>query len=229
MKRRALARFTFVLALAVIVVLILSVIKWSGGKEDLYAVTAQQWEDAFGDAAHIQTIYRNVTVEISNGDDVKPTYLATAGGGIMIDSEAMDRKLICTPSDNGYISYIWQYSTGKWETYDGKVGGVDDLLAKKLPDYVDTAMAGLQGEFGHATYTAEEKCYTITSQKPASGDGVPTTMHCKVYFEDGKLVKLETEITGQETLTVRLYDIGKTAVIPPQIDTPPGETVGNSN
>jgi hypothetical protein len=50
-------------------------------------------------------------------------------------------------------------------------------------------------------------------------------MHCKVYFEDGKLVKLATEITGQETLTVRLYDIGKTVVEAPQIEMSPEETV----
>lgn len=227
MKRRALLRVGFVLAVAIVVVLLLSVIKWSG-KENLYTVTAQQWEDAFGDAAHIQTIYRNVTVEISDGMQAKPMLLATADGGVMLDSETMDRKLICLPTESGFISYIWQYSTAKWETYDGKAGGVDDLLTKKLPDYVDTAMAGLQGEFGQATYDAEEKCYRITSQKSGSREDTPTTMHCKVYFEDGKLVKLETEITGQDTLRVRLYDIGKTVVLAPQFEEPPTET-GSQN
>ena len=227
MKRRALIRVGFVLTVAIVIVLLLSVIKWSG-KEDLYAVTAQQWEAAFGDAAHIQTIYRNVTVEIGDGTQVKPMLLATAGGGIMLDSEAKDRKLICVPSEGSFISYIWQYSTGKWEIYEGKVAGVDDLLTKKLPDYVDTAMSGLQGEFGQATYHSEEKCYVITSQKPGTGETDPTTLHCKVYFEDGKLVKLETEITGQETLTVHLYNIGETVVVAPQLDESPEETVGES-
>ena len=224
MNRRTLRRVGFVLAVAIVIVLLLSIIKWSG-KEDLYAVTGQQWEAAFGDAAHIQTIYRNVTVEIGDGTQAKPMCLATADGGIMLDSESMDRKLICVSSEGGFTSYIWRYSTAKWETYDGKAGGVDDLLAKKLPDYVDTAMAGLQGEFGNATYDAEERCYRITSQKTGSGANGPTTMHCKVYFEDGKLVKLATEITGQETLTVRLYDIGKTVVEAPQIEISPEETV----
>ncbi|MBE6926177.1 MAG: hypothetical protein E7461_04970 [Ruminococcaceae bacterium] len=224
MRRRALFRFGIVLAVAIVVVLLLSIIKWSGGKQDLYTVTAQQWEAALGDAAHIQTIYRNVTVEIADGTNAEPMLLATAGGGIMLDSAAIDRKLICVPSDSGFISYIWQYSTAKWETYDGKVGGVDDLLTKKLPDYVDTAMAGLQGEFGNATYDSEERCYRITSQKPGSGEKEPTTMHCRVYFEDGKLVKLATEITGQEALIVRLYDIGKTIVTAPQIEEVPDET-----
>ena len=224
MNRRALLRVGFVLATAIIVVLLLSVIKWSG-KEDLYTVTSQQWEAAFGDAAHIQTIYRNVTVEISDGSQARPMLLATAGGGLMLDSEAIDRKLICLPVDGGFVSYIWQYSTASWETYDGKAGGVDDLLTKKLPDYVDTAMSGLQGEFSQAAYDSEERCYRITSQKSASAEDTPTAIHCKVYFEDGKLVKLETQITGQETLTVRLYDIGKTVVAAPHFEVPPEETV----
>ena len=228
MNRRALLRVGFVLATAIVVVLLLSVIKWSG-KEDLYTVTAQQWEAALGDAAHIQTIYRNVTVEISDGAQAKPMLLATAGGGVMLDSEAIDRKLICLPAEDGFISYIWQYSTAKWEIYEGKAGGVDDLLTKKLPDYVDTAMAGLQGEFGQAAYDPEEKCYTITSQKSPATEDTPTAIYCMVYFEDGKLVKLETKITGQETLIVRLYDIGKTVVAAPQFEEPPTETGSQDN
>lgn len=224
MNRRALLRVGFVLATAIVVVLLLSVIKWSG-KEDLYTVTAQQWEAALGDAARIQTIYRNVTVEIMDGAESKPMLLATAGGGVMLDSEAIDRKLICLPTEGGFVSYIWQHSTASWETYDGKAGGVDDLLTKKLPDYVDTAMAGLQGEFSQATYNSEERCYKITSQKSDSVEDTPTAIHCKVYFEDGKLVKLETQITGQDNLTVRLYDIGKTVVKAPQMEEPPEETV----
>lgn len=225
MKRRALFRLLFALSLAILAVLVVSVISLSGSKEDLYAVTAQQWELAFGDAAHIQTIYRNVTVEIIDGKEGKPMTLATSGGGILLDYEKEDLKLICVPTETGFCSYIWQYSAEKWDTYDGKVEGVDDLLTKELPDYVDTAMAGLQGEFGNATYDSTERCYLITSQK-TSDAGTSTTMHCKVFFKDGKLVKLETEITAEDVLAVRLYDIGKTAVLPPQIPQPPAETAG---
>ncbi|MBE6943995.1 MAG: hypothetical protein E7453_07030 [Ruminococcaceae bacterium] len=226
MKRRALFRLLFALALAVVVVLVVSIISLTNHSEDLYAVTAQQWEAAFGDAAHIQTIYRNVTVEIGDGTDEKPMILATSGGGVLLDYEKGDMKLICVPVDNGFTSYIWRYSTGEWDTYDGKAEGVDELLAKELPNYVDTAMAGLQGEFGNASYDAEERCYSITSQKAVVEDAEPITMHCQVYFEGGKLVKLKTKITADEVLTVHLYSIGETAVQPPQIPQIPAETTG---
>ena len=159
MKRRAMFRLLFALASAVAVVLIVSIISLTNNSEDLYAVTAQQWEAAFGDAAHIQTIYRNVTVEIGGDGSEKPMRLATAGGGVMLDYEAGDMKLICVPADSGFTSYLWQYSTQQWNRYDGKADGVDDLLAKELPNYVDTAMAGLQGEFGNARYDADGRCY----------------------------------------------------------------------
>lgn len=226
MKRRAMFRLLFALASAVAVVLIVSIISLTNNSEDLYAVTAQQWEAAFGDAAHIQTIYRNVTVEIGGDGSEKPMRLATAGGGVMLDYEAGDMKLICVPADSGFTSYLWQYSTQQWNRYDGKTDGVDDLLAKELPNYVDTAMAGLQGEFGNARYDADGRCYLITSQKATSEEEPPTTISCRVHFEDGKLVRLETEIRAQDVLTVRLYNIGKTVVEPPQITQSPTEPTG---
>ena len=226
MKRRALVRLLFALGCAVVAVLVVSVISLSNNHEDLYNVTAEQWEAAFGDAAHIQTIYRNVTVEIGNGSGEKHMILATSGGGVLLDYEEGDMKLISVPMESGFVSYIWQYSTAKWEICDGKAEGVDDLLAKELPNYVDTAMAGLQGEFGNAAYSTDEKCYLITSQKTTQDGMPPTTIRCKVFFEDGKLVRLDTEITGNEIMTVLLYNIGKTEVVAPQITESPGQTDG---
>ena len=226
MKRRALIRLLFALVLAIVVVVVVSIISLTNNNEDLYAVNAQQWEAAFGDAAHIQTIYRNVTVEIDNGTGAKPMILATAGGGVLLDYEAGDMKLVCVPTDGGFTSYIWRYSTGEWEIHDGKAEGVDDLLVKSLPNYVDTAMAGLQGEFANATYYADERCYSIVSQKDASDETESVTMRCKVYFEDGRLMKLETEIDSYEVLKVHLYNIGKTTVVPPQITELPTEPLG---
>lgn len=217
--RKAKYWIILLLILAALVFFALSNIDQSDGKDTMYTVTSQQWQEAFGDGAHIQTIYRNVTIEIHEDATQDQMTLATANGGLMLDNQAQDMKLICVPSGNGFVSYIYQYSSEKWEKYDRKADGVDLFLNSYLPGYVDTAMAGLQGEFEKAEYDADERCYVITLQKSALSADEGTAMHCRVYFENGQLSRLETEIVSQNiTKTLKLYNIGKTKVEAPAAD-----------
>jgi len=202
--------------LALVVVLILSNMNAPDDKNAMYTVTAQQWREALGDEAHIQTICRNVTVEIFNDETQEQMVLATANGGLMFDYAAKDMKHICVPSESGFVTYIYQYSGEKWEKYEGKTDVVGIALNTYLPGYVDAAMAGLQGEFKEDSYNEEEKCYIITVQRPAAPPSqTQVTMHCRVYFEQGQLVRLETEMVSQYTQTLKLYNIGKTKVEAP--------------
>lgn len=185
-------------------------------KETVYTVTSQQWQEALGDEAHIQMIYRNVTIEIFGGENNGHMILATAGGGLMLDNKAQDMKLICVPSGNDFVSYLYQYSTEEWKRYEGKTDDIDLFLNSYLPGYVDTAMTGLQGVFENAQYDAASRCYTITLQKSAASATDSTQMHCRVFFENGQLSRLETEIVSQNTTkTLKLYNIGKTKVEAP--------------
>lgn len=215
MRHKSQLRITLLLVAAVVVILILSNIGGLGDTDTLYFVTAEQWQAAFGDEAYIQTIYRNVTIEISNDAQQGDMFLATANGGLMLDDKTHDSKLVCVPTEDGFVSYIWQ-STGKtWEKYDGKADSVDVFLNTYLPKHVDTAMTGLQGEFEKAVYSDEERCYTIFLQKDAASGEESATMYCRIFFENGKLIRLETEVLSDKTLTVRLYDIGCTEVKAP--------------
>ena len=207
------------LVLTAAVFFVLSIFRPSNDQGIIYTVTPQQWQDALGDEAHIQTIYRNVTVEIYQNETQEKMILATVNGGLILDNPAQDMKLICVPFEGSFVSYIYQYSSEKWEKFDGKADGVDLFLNSYLPGYVDTAMAGLKDEFEKAQYDSNERCYIITLQKPASSSDGSTGMHCRVYFENGQLSRLETEITSQNTTqTLKLYNIGKTEVEVPAVD-----------
>ena len=185
-------------------------------KETVYTVTSQQWQEALGDEAHIQMIYRNVTIEIFGGENNGHMILATAGGGLMLDNEAQDMKLICVPSGNNFVSYLYQYSTQEWKQYNGKTEDIDLFLNSYLPGYVDTAMGGLQGVFEDAQYDAAAQCYRITLLKSPTSAEDSAQMHCRVFFENGQLSRLETEIVSQNTTqTLKLYNIGKTKVEAP--------------
>ncbi len=184
-------------------------------QDTMYTVTAQQWQEALGDEAHIQTIYRNVTIEIFEPSTQRQTILATANGGLMLDNASQNMKLVCVPTGNAFVSYIYQYTSNKWEKYDGKSDSVDAFLNTYLPGYVDTAMGGLQDEFNNAQYDAKNRCYIISVQKSASSADKSTKMNCRVYFENGQLMRLETEIVSPNALTLKLYNIGKTKVEAP--------------
>lgn len=203
-----------VVALVVIGLLILLVFRICAAPEVTYTVTSQRWQEAFGDEDHILTIYRNVTIEIYKDATQDRMILATANGSLMLDNQAQNMKLVCISSDNAFTTYIYRYASKEWSQYDGKTDVVDDCLNTYLPSYVDMAMEGLQDEFEAASYDEDEKCYVI-SQSAASGEqsGV---IYCRVYFEDGHLVRLETEIVSQGTKqTLKLYNIGKTQVNTP--------------
>lgn len=222
MNRKAKFLLTFAAAATIVVVLVLSSFGGMLGKDSLYSVTAEQWQAAFGDEAYIQKIYNNVTIEISGGRDNDYMILAAANRGLMLDNKAADKKLICVPTEDGFTSYVWNYSTEIWEIHDGKAEGVDACLYTYLPGYVDIAMEGLKGAFEKASFDYKEKCYIITvekQEKPANGETVGTkTMHCRVFFENGMLVRLETEIISATTLIMRLYNIGVTQVTAPIIE-----------
>lgn len=215
MRHKTQIRIILLLAVAVIVVLALSNIGGLDDKDTLYSVTAEQWQEALGDEAYIQTIYRDVTIEISSDSTQEKMVLATANGSLMMNDEAHGSKLICIASPDGFVSYIWQNTEQVWEKYDGKADSVDVFLNTYLPRYVDTAMSGLQGEFDKAVYDDAERCYSITLQKEASAEEESTSMHCRIFFENGKLIRLETEIDSGQILTVCLYNIGCTVVEAP--------------
>ena len=116
------------------------------------------------------------------------------------------------------IKSIRNGSVKDWEQYEGKADNVDGFLNTYLPRYVDTAMAGLQGAFSNAIYNDEERCYTIMLQQDAYSEENSTIMQCRIFFEDGKLIRLETEVVSTQTLTVCLYDIGRTKVEAPEMN-----------
>ena len=198
-----------------IAVLALSNIGGLDDRDTLYSVTAEQWQQALGDEAYIQTIYRDVTIEISSDSTQEKLVLATANGSLMMNDEAHGSRLICIASLEGFVSYIWQKTEQVWEKYAGKADSVDVFLNTYLPRYVDTAMSGLQGEFDKAVYDDAERCYSITLQKEASAEEESAAMHCRIFFENGKLIRLETEIDSGQILTVCLYNIGCTVVEAP--------------
>ena len=218
MRHKPHFRMIILLAIAVVAVLVLSSIGGLNDKDTLYFVTAEQWQDAFGDEAYKQTIYRNVTIEIGGGPEQVEMILATANGGLMLDDKKHDMKLVCVSTDNGFISYIRNGSVKDWEQYEGKADNVDGFLNTYLPRYVDTAMAGLQGAFSNAVYNDEERCYTIMLQQDAYSEENSTIMQCRIFFENGKLIRLETEVVSTQTLTVCLYDIGRTKVEAPEMN-----------
>ena len=198
------------LIVALIIVLLISSLTSTRGGDALYTVTADQWQEALGDRVHIQTIYRNVTVEMIAGESSEQNILATANGGLLLVNG--ESKLICVSSENGFCTYIYQNQ--KWDVHNRKDEIVDETLNTQLPSLVDMALAGLQGEFANAQYNAEEMCYVISHPVPSAEDG--TMAHCKVYFENGRLVQLKTEIvSGNTALTLKLYNIGKTKVEAP--------------
>lgn len=213
--RKIKIKYILLAVLVAIAIFALSSLGTSKDKDSKYKVTSAQWQEALGDEAHIQTIYQNVTIEIWEGTNQKPMVLATADGGFLLDNEAQGMKLVCVPLNDGYVSYVYHYEDAKWEKHDRKAEEVDKTLHTYLPGYVDSAMGGLQGEFEKATYDSNEKCYIITLQKSASSADESTMMHCKVYFEDGQLIRLETEIVSTSTHTLKLYNIGKTKVEAP--------------
>ncbi len=217
MRHKTQIRIILLLAVAVIAVLALSNISGLGDKDTLYSVTAEQWQNALGDKAYIQTIYRDVTIEISDDSTQEKMVLATANGSLMMDDKKHGSRLICIASNNGFISYIWQSADQVWEKFDGKADSVDVFLNTYLPQYVDTAMSGLQGEFEKAVYDDAERCYSITLQKEVSSGEESTSMHCRIFFENGKLIRLETEIDSGQILTVCLYNIGCTVVEAPAV------------
>lgn len=212
MERKMKYGISLVLALALIAVLLISGLTTSDDAEALYTVTANQWQNALGDKAYIQTIYRNVTIEMRTGETGERMLLATSNGGLLLENEEL--RHICVTSENGFMTYIYYFSNQKWDVHNFKDDGVDETLNTRLPSYVDMAMAGLQDEFEAASYSAEDKCYIISY--PMSTDNNDGMMHCKVYFEDGQLIRLETEITSANTtLSLKLYNIGKTMVEAP--------------
>ncbi len=216
MRHKPQPRIILLLTIAVVAILILSGVGGLRDRDALHSVTAEQWQEAFGDAAYIQTIYRNVSIEINGGPEELEMILATANGGLMLDDRKHDMKLVCVPAEKGFVSYIWKPADEAWEQYDGKAENVDDLLNSYLPRYVDTAMAGLQGEFENAVYSDEERCYTVMLQQSDTYSGEDSTvMYCRIFFDNGKLIRLETEISSSQTLTVCLYDIGRTKVEAP--------------
>jgi hypothetical protein len=215
MRHKAQIRIILLLAVAVIAVLLLSGIGGLKEKDTLYSVTAEQWQEALGDRAYIQTIYRDVTIEINSDFAQEKMVLATANGSLMMNDEEHGSKLICIASADGFVSYIWQDKEQVWEKYDGKADSVDVFLNTYLPRYVDTAMSGLQGEFDKAVYDDAERCYSITLQKESTSEE-SVSMHCRIFFENGKLIRLETEIVSGQILTVCLYNIGCTVVEAPE-------------
>lgn len=217
MMRKVNFRIILPIILVAIVAFVVLNIDRPDDVDQKYTVTAQQWQEALGDDAHIQTIYNNVTIEIVESATQRKTILATANGGLMLDNESQDMKLVCVPAGNSFVSYIYRYTDRKWEKYNGKYDSVDTLLNTYLPDYVDTAMAGLQDEFANAKYDEKNRCYIIKTQKALSSEEKSKVIHCKVFFENGQLARLETEIVSANTLTLKLYNIGKTKVeIPPE-------------
>ena len=217
MRHKTQIRIILLLAVAVIAVVALSSISGIGDKDALYSVTAEQWQEALGDRAYIQTIYRNVTIEIGGDDSQEKMILATANGSLMIDDRKNQSKLVCVASSNSFVSYVWQNTDQVWEKYEGKADSVDVYLNTYLPKYVDTAMNGLQGEFEKAVYDDAERCYSITLQKEASSGEENTSMHCRIFFENGKLIRLETEVDSEQILTVCLYNIGCSTVEAPAV------------
>ena len=96
---------------------------------------------------------------------------------------------------------------------------MDVFLNTYLPQYVDTAMNGLQGEFENAVYDDAQRCYSITLQKEVSAGEENTAMHCRIFFENGKLIRLETEVESQQVITICLYNIGSSIVEAPKVST----------
>ncbi len=212
MERKWKYKISLILIAALIAVVLISGLTTPRDKDSLYTVTADQWQEALGNKAHIQTIYRNVTIEISTGETGERMLLATANGGLLLENEAL--KHICVSTENGFMTYIYYYSNQKWDVHNFKDDGVDETLNTRLPGYVDMAMSGLQGEFEKANYSKDEKCYIISH--PTSAADEDGMMHCKVYFENGQLIRLETEIvSANTTLTLKLYNIGMTKVEAP--------------
>lgn len=211
-------RIVILLAISLIAIIVLSSIRGLDNTDALYSVTEKQWQEAFGDAAYIQTIYRNVTIEIGSGDAQEKMILATDNGGLLLDDQINQSKYICVSAENGFVTYIWENANQVWKEHTGKADSVDAILNTYLPQYVDTAMTGLQKEFKNAIYEPEEHGYTIKLQKEASSGEESETMHCRIFFENGKLIRLETEIISDQVLTVCLYDIGYTKVVAPTED-----------
>lgn len=213
MERKMKYTISLILIVALIAVLLISGLSTSRDKDTpRYTVTADQWQEALGDTAHTQVIYRNVTIEISTGETGERMLLATANGGLLLENEEL--KHICVSAENGFMTYIYYYSNQKWDVHNFKDDGVDETLNTRLPGYVDMAMSGLQGEFERANYSKDEKCYIISH--PTSAANEDGMMHCKVYFENGQLIRLETQIVSADTtLTLKLYNIGKTKVEAP--------------
>ena len=210
MRREMKYKISLGLIVALIAVLLISGLSTPRDGDALYTVTADQWQEALGDKIHIQTIYRNVTVEIYVGETGERNLLATANGGLLLDNGVS--KHICVSGENGFVTYVYQDQ--KWDVHNFKDEIVDETLNTRLPGFVDMAMAGLQNEFANAKYSAKEMCYIISY--PIADDENKGIMHCKVYFENGRLIRLETEIVSDATaLTLKLYDIGKTKVEAP--------------
>lgn len=219
MRHKTQIRIILLLTVAVIVVIALSSIRRLHDEDALYSVTAEQWQEALGDRAYIQTIYRNVTIEIGGDDSQEKMILATANGSLMIDDRANQSKLVCVASSNGFVSYVWKNTNQAWEEYEGKADSVDVFLNTYLPQYVDTAMNGLQGEFENAVYDDAQRCYSITLQKEVSSGEENTAMHCRIFFENGKLIRLETEVESKQVITICLYNIGSSIVEAPKVST----------
>ncbi len=212
MKRKTKYIIGAAMIVVLVAVLLVALFVFREDKETPYTVSAQQWEKALGDETHIQTICRNVTLDLHIAASDKQILLATANGELMIDDG--EYKHICVSSENGFTTYIYSYKTQQWDQHNVKDAYVDEALNIHLPLYTEMAMAGLQGEFANATYNAKQNCYIISCPTDSAGEG--GTMHCRVYFESGKLVRLETEIVSKDTtLTLKLYDIGKTKVEDP--------------
>ncbi len=111
------------------------------------------------------------------------------------------------------------------------------ISLEKFATYSPEQQQAILGELGIVAGDREEQSTRPTGEKYTTADVAAGGKYMvyigddlgwnsyRLYYEDGKLVKLATEITGQETLTVRLYDIGKTVVEAPQIEMSPEETV----
>ncbi len=172
-----------------------------------YTVSQEQWELALGEGEHRNEIYNNVTIDVHIVGNAGEIEVAVSNEAQMIVESASGNKTICVLEDNTYYTYIWSAIDQKWTRYRGKAEGIDDYLNTYLPEYVDVAMTGLQEKFSEAVYNEAEKSYTITAE---SGQ---MRMECTLKFENGQLVRLDTNVLRNGvTSAICVYDIGNTVI-----------------
>ena len=170
-------------------------------------VTAEIWDDIFGNENYRNSISNNVELILWDQNSGKTGYLVYSGDNFSANDGRDNENFIVVKDGNSYHTYTYDYENMQWVH---SVGEPDSQLyagrAQIVSQYVNIAMPELIGKFSEATYDEAEKKYTVTvvNQYDQSID-----FEC--WFENGKLITFAFANEAQ-LMKATLDNIGRCAL-----------------